>query len=136
MLYDWSVWHARTEGFKELKEKGVEFKSDIEFKNALKEHLGEVDARNHSSVLIQNAVDINAILILIGILSFIAAFHFSVGPVMWVLFSELFPNRLRGLAISFVGLINSGVSFLVQLLFILSFSLIVFKSYWLVLAHY
>jgi MFS family permease len=36
---------------------------------------------------------------------------------MWVLFSELFPNRVRGLAISFVGLINSAVSFLVQLLF-------------------
>jgi MFS family permease len=36
---------------------------------------------------------------------------------MWVLFSELFPNRLRGLAISFVGLINSAVSFSVQLVF-------------------
>jgi MFS family permease len=36
---------------------------------------------------------------------------------MWVLFSELFPNRLRGLAISFVGLINSAVSFTVQLVF-------------------
>ena len=36
---------------------------------------------------------------------------------MWVLFSELFPNRIRGIAISFVGLVNSAVSFLVQLLF-------------------
>ena len=36
---------------------------------------------------------------------------------MWVLFSELFPNRIRGLAISFVGLINSAVAFLVTLLF-------------------
>ena len=36
---------------------------------------------------------------------------------MWVLFSELFPNRLRGMAISFVGLINSSVSFVVQLVF-------------------
>jgi MFS family permease len=36
---------------------------------------------------------------------------------MWVLFSELFPNRLRGMAISFVGLINSAVSFTVQLVF-------------------
>jgi MFS family permease len=36
---------------------------------------------------------------------------------MWVLFSELFPNRVRGLAISFVGLINSAVSFTVQLVF-------------------
>ena len=36
---------------------------------------------------------------------------------MWVLFSELFPNRVRGLAISFVGLVNSAVSFSVQLVF-------------------
>jgi MFS family permease len=36
---------------------------------------------------------------------------------MWVLFSELFPNKIRGIAISFVGLINSAVSFLVQWIF-------------------
>jgi MFS family permease len=36
---------------------------------------------------------------------------------MWVLFSEMFPNRVRGIAISFVGLINSAVSFTVQLVF-------------------
>jgi MFS family permease len=36
---------------------------------------------------------------------------------MWVLFSELFPNRVRGVAISFVGLINSGVAFLVTFVF-------------------
>jgi MFS family permease len=59
----------------------------------------------------------NAWLILIGILGFVASFAISVGPVMWVLFSELFPNWIRGLAISFVGLVNSGVSFLVQLIF-------------------
>jgi hypothetical protein len=36
---------------------------------------------------------------------------------MWILFSELFPDRLRGIAISFVGVINSAVSFTVQQLF-------------------
>ena len=36
---------------------------------------------------------------------------------MWVLFSELFPNRIRGLAISFVGLVNLTFAFLVQLVF-------------------
>jgi len=36
---------------------------------------------------------------------------------MWVLFSELFPNNIRGVAVSFVGLINSAVSFLVQWIF-------------------
>ena len=55
--------------------------------------------------------------ILFSIIAFVACFAFSLGPVMWVLFSELFPNYIRGLAISFVGLINSGVSFIVQLIF-------------------
>ena len=55
--------------------------------------------------------------VLFGILGFVASFAMSLGPVMWVLFSELFPNTLRGLAISFVGLINSAVSFAVQLIF-------------------
>ena len=62
-------------------------------------------------------LEINSNLILIGILGFVAGFALSLGPVMWVLFSELFPNRVRGVAISFVGLINSTVSFLVQLVF-------------------
>ncbi len=62
-------------------------------------------------------LEINATLILIGILGFVAGFAISLGPVMWVLFSELFPNRIRGAAISFVGLINSAVSFIVQLVF-------------------
>ncbi len=62
-------------------------------------------------------IDMNPTLILIGILGFVAGFAISLGPVMWVLFSELFPNRIRGIAISFVGLINSGVSFIVQLVF-------------------
>jgi len=59
----------------------------------------------------------NGTMILISILGFVACFAVSLGPVMWVLFSELFPNRIRGIAISFDGLINSRVSFLVQLLF-------------------
>ena len=63
------------------------------------------------------AAEMNPTIILFGILGFVASFAISLGPVMWVLFSELFPNRVRGLAISFVGFINSAVSFLVQLIF-------------------
>jgi SP family arabinose:H+ symporter-like MFS transporter len=62
-------------------------------------------------------IEMNATMVLIAILSFVLGFGISLGPVMWVLFSELFPNRLRGLAISFCGLINSSVSFVVQLVF-------------------
>jgi len=75
---------------------GIEYGSDIQFKDAVKVAIGEEDARNYSSLLLQKAASMNGLLILLGILSFIAAFHFSVGPIMWVLFSELFPISIRG----------------------------------------
>ena len=95
----------------------VEYGSDVEFREALTAAIGGEAFKNNESELVALAVDLNASLILFGILGFVASFAISLGPVMWVLFSELFPNRLRGLAISFAGLINSGVSFGVQLVF-------------------
>eukprot|EP00487_Bulimina_marginata_P006168 TRINITY_DN25395_c0_g1_i1.p1 TRINITY_DN25395_c0_g1~~TRINITY_DN25395_c0_g1_i1.p1 ORF type:complete len:109 (-),score=9.84 TRINITY_DN25395_c0_g1_i1:58-384(-) len=59
----------------------------------------------------------NATVILLGILGFVASFAFSLGPVMWVMFSEIFPNHVRGIAISFVSVINSIVSFTVTFVF-------------------
>jgi MFS transporter, SP family, arabinose:H+ symporter len=96
---------------------GQTYTSDVTFKSALQRELGTDVARLYESKLIAQAISMNPMLILFGILGFVAAFAISIGPVMWVLFSELFPNRIRGLAISFVGLINSAVSFLVQLVF-------------------
>jgi len=96
---------------------GTEYGSDIEFKNALFATLGEEEARSQSSLLLQKAAKMPAMLILFGILSFIAAFHFSVGPIMWVLFSELFPIGLRGIAIPFFAIVTSLVSYLVQKFF-------------------
>jgi MFS family permease len=96
---------------------GEVYDSDVAFKGALQGALGEEAATVYESRLITEAISMNPTLILFGILGFVAAFAISIGPVMWVLFSELFPNRIRGLAISFVGLINSAVSFLVQLVF-------------------
>lgn len=95
---------------------GIAFNTDLEFKNALAAALG-ADWKSHESELIAAAINVNSTLILASILGFVASFAISVGPVMWVLFSELFPNRIRALAISFVGFINSAVSFLVQLVF-------------------
>lgn len=93
------------------------YESDVAFKNRLIELLGSEQAKAYESDIISAAITMNPMLILIGILGFVASFGISLGPVMWVLFSELFPNWIRGLAISFVGFINSAVSFLVQLLF-------------------
>jgi MFS family permease len=93
------------------------FESDVEFKGALRGALGDELATQYESDLINAAIAMNPWLVLFGVLAFVASFAVSIGPVMWVLFSELFPNRIRGLAISFVGLINSAVSFGVQFVF-------------------
>ncbi|APD05965.1 glucose transport protein [Flavobacteriaceae bacterium UJ101] len=60
---------------------------------------------------------VNAQLILIGILLFVAAFAISLGPIMWALFSEIFPVHIKAIAISVVGFFNSFVSFVVAYLF-------------------
>lgn len=93
------------------------YDSDVEFRRVISSALGEAFYKANESEIIKNAVDINAWLVITGILGFVAFFAMSLGPVMWVLFSEIFPNQLRAVAISFVGLINSATSFGVQLLF-------------------
>ncbi len=93
------------------------FDSDIAFREAVVGVIGAEAYMAGQSALVAGAIDMHAGIVLAGILGFVAGFAISLGPVMWVLFSELFPNRVRGLAISFVGLINSSVSFIVQLLF-------------------
>ena len=40
------------------------------------------------------------VLSLLGILIFIASFSLSMGPVVWVLLSEMFPNKIRSVAMS------------------------------------
>mgnify|MGYP001034166626 CR=1 FL=1 len=96
---------------------GKSFKNDVVYKNELKSLLGVKRTKENESQLITAAININPTLILIGILGFVACFAFSLGPVMWVLFSELFPLKIRGIAIAFVGFINSIVSFSIQFIF-------------------
>ncbi len=93
------------------------YDSETDFQVAAEAVIGTEVYAAHKSELIKSAIHMDTMLILIAILAFVASFAISIGPVMWVLFSELFPNRIRGIAISFVGLINSAVSFLVQWIF-------------------
>lgn len=96
---------------------GTTYASDVAFREAVTAAIGGEAFQAHRSALVSAAIEANPGLILVGILGFVASFAVSVGPVMWVLFSELFPNRIRGLAVSFVGVVNSAVSFSVQLVF-------------------
>jgi SP family arabinose:H+ symporter-like MFS transporter len=93
------------------------FDSDVEFRAAVTAAVGDAVYRQYESPLVSSAINVNATLILFAILGFVASFAISIGPIMWVLFSELFPNKVRGMAISFVGLINSAVAFLVTFIF-------------------
>ncbi len=96
---------------------GQTFSNDLDFKNAMKSSLGnQVYSKNEGPIL-EAATTMNAMLVLIGVLGFIACFAFSLGPVMWVMLSELFPNVYRGLAIGVIGFVNSFVSWLVQQVF-------------------
>jgi hypothetical protein len=95
----------------------VVYYSDVEFKSALITLLGNSDFQTFQGVLLQQGTHLNATLILVAILSFVAFFAMSLGPVMWVLFAEIFPTEYRGVAISFVTVFNSLCSFLMQFLF-------------------
>lgn len=96
---------------------GVEYQDDLAFKAAVIQALGEPAMKAHEAELIQASIRINPYLVLIGILGFVASFAVSLGPVMWVLFSEIFPNSTRGVAMAFVGFFNSLSSFAVQFMF-------------------
>jgi SP family arabinose:H+ symporter-like MFS transporter len=93
------------------------YQSDVKFKNDVKASLGNNIYSKNDGAIFEAATTINANLILTGILGFIACFAFSLGPVMWVLLSELYPIKYRGLAIGVIAFINSLISSLVQLVF-------------------
>lgn len=96
---------------------GIRYDNDLEFKRAAEDVLGVQAARNHQAQLVQAAIEVNPTIVLIGILGFVASFAMSLGPVMWVLFSEIFPNRVRGVALGITSVFNSVSSFVVQFLF-------------------
>ena len=51
---------------------------------------------------------------LIGILLFIASFAMSMGPVVWVVLSEMFPNRIRSLGMSIAVAVQWGSNYVVS----------------------
>jgi MFS transporter, SP family, arabinose:H+ symporter len=93
------------------------FGSDVEFREAVSAAIGQELFKRHQGELIVAAINVNPGLILLATLGFVASFAVSLGPIMWVLFSELFPNRVRGMAISLVGLVNSATAFMVTFIF-------------------
>lgn len=54
------------------------------------------------------------VLSLVGILIFIASFSLSMGPVVWVLLSEIFPNKIRSVAMSIAVAAQWAANYLVS----------------------
>jgi SP family sugar:H+ symporter-like MFS transporter len=87
------------------------------FFNEIKAEIGQVNYNLYKELILKNSITIRSIWVLIGLIMYVASFAISLGPVMWALLSEIFPNKLRGLAISIVGFWNSIVSFSVASVF-------------------
>jgi MFS family permease len=73
-------------------------RTDKEFLAGLEKALGASRIAPHREVLTTAGLNIRATLVFCAIIGFVASFAISLGPVMWVLLSEIFPNQYRGVA--------------------------------------
>lgn len=96
---------------------GRAFTNEVEYFEVVKEKIGQDTYNSFKEIILKHSININSVWVLIGLLMFVASFAISMGPVMWTLLSEIFPNKLRGLAISIMGFWNSIVSFSVATVF-------------------
>jgi sugar porter (SP) family MFS transporter len=58
------------------------------------------------------------IITLISLVVFIASFAFSMGPIVWTVIAEIYPNRIRGRAVAIATAANWGAAFLVSQFFL------------------
>jgi MFS transporter, SP family, galactose:H+ symporter len=58
------------------------------------------------------------IVTLVGLVTFIVSFAFSLGPVVWTVINEIFPGRIRGRAVAICTAVNWGSAFLVSQFFL------------------
>ncbi len=95
----------------------VVFNSDVKFNEALKSNLGNDEYNKTKDVVINNSITINGWLILVAMVGYVAFFAMAIGPIIWVLLSELFPSRIRGVAISVAGFVNAIAAWTVVQIF-------------------
>lgn len=93
---------------------GKSFESDVELKKAL------AGIYTNKELPLVNGPVINATIqgvkpafVLVGIFVFLAAFNLSIGPIMWVIFSEVFPNSVRSVALPVAALVQTISSFMI-----------------------
>ena len=93
------------------------FSSEKEFMVDLESKFGAERLKPFHDALVMAGLNIRASLVLFAIIGFVASFAISLGPVMWVLLSEIFPNQYRGMAMSLAGFWNSAISASVTFIF-------------------
>ncbi len=64
------------------------------------------------------ATTVGGIVTVLALVVFIASFAFSMGPIVWTLISEIYPNRVRGRAIAVATAVNWFAAFLVAQFFL------------------
>ena len=64
------------------------------------------------------ASTVGGIVTVLALVVFIASFAFSMGPIVWTLISEIYPNRVRGRAIAVATAVNWFSAFLVAQFFL------------------
>ena len=96
---------------------GTEYENDVALKADLAKVYSMKDLPLVSGTIINSTITITPAFVLFGIFAFLAAFNMSIGPIMWVIFSEIFPNNVRSVALPFAALVQSISSFCIQQLF-------------------
>jgi MFS family permease len=102
---------------------GIDYGDQISFLAALQDACASLPSESMDALrkslqdIAKQSLHIDSTMVLVALMAYIAAFAISLGPVMWAMLSEIFPQRLRGIAISVAGFFNSAVSFSVQLWF-------------------
>jgi sugar porter (SP) family MFS transporter len=66
----------------------------------------------------ETSTTVGGLVTVIALVVFIASFAFSMGPVVWTLIAEIYPNRVRGRAISVATAVNWLCAFLVAQFFL------------------
>jgi sugar porter (SP) family MFS transporter len=66
----------------------------------------------------QRGMPVLGMVTMMSLMVYIASFAFSLGPIVWTIINEIFPNRIRGRAVATATALNWGAAFLVSQFFL------------------
>ncbi|EWH10709.1 glutamate synthase, NADH/NADPH, small subunit 2 [Catenovulum agarivorans DS-2] len=96
---------------------GVVYTSEAHFVGEFERLTGQTLSKPVLKAIIGAAITVDLWLVLFGILTVVGAFHISIGPVMWVVFSDIVPTQYRAIMIPLFAFVTSIVSYLMQTFF-------------------